>query len=98
MKTRFSLAAEHDLSEAAAYYEQQFPGLSGRFLDEVEAALKRIAAFPEAWQKLSENSRRCRLQRFPYGLIYSLYDDHILIVAIGHLHREPGHWREQGEK
>jgi len=82
MKLRFSRAAEADLAEAAAYYDQQFDGLGARLLDEVEAALGRITSFPDAWQALSENTRRCRLQRFP----------------VAHLHREPGHWRERSEE
>jgi plasmid stabilization system protein ParE len=94
MKIRFASAAEAELAEAVAHYDGQMPGLGVAFLDEVEAALKRIAAFPEAWQKLSANTRRCRLHRFPYGLIYRVRHDSTLIVAVGHLHREPEYWRK----
>jgi len=98
MKLRFSRAAETDLAEAAAYYDEQFDGLGARLLDEVEAALGRITAFPEAWQALSENTRRCRLQRFPYGVIYRVKGDEVLVLAVAHLHREPGYWRERSEE
>lgn len=33
--------------------------------------------------------------RFPYGVIYVLEPDHVWIVALMHLHREPGYWRER---
>ena len=95
MKLRVSRAAETDLAEAAACYDQQFGGLGARLLDEVEAALGRIASFPDAWQPLSENTRRSRLQRFPYGVIYRVQGDELLVLAVAHLHREPGHWRER---
>jgi len=98
MKLRFSRAAETDLAEAAAYYDEQFDGLGARLLDEVEAALGRITAFPDAWQPLSENTRRCRLQRFTYGVIYRVKGDEVLVLAVAHLHREPGHWRERSEE
>jgi plasmid stabilization system protein ParE len=97
MNVRFSHAAELELGEAVRYYDLQMPGLGVAFLDEVEAALKRIIAFPEAWQTLSENTRRCRLHRFPYGLIYRVRHESVLIIAVGHLHREPGHWRGRSE-
>ena len=95
MKLRVSRAAEADLAEAAACYDQQFGGLGARLLDDVEATLQRIASFPDAWQPLSENTRRCRLQRFPYGVIYRVQGDELLVLAVAHLHREPGHWRER---
>ena len=34
--------------------------------------LARIAAFPGAWPVLSEWTRRCRMRRFLYGLIYHI--------------------------
>ena len=98
MELRVSRAAETDLAEAAACYDQQFGGLGARLLDEVEAALQRVAAFPDAWQPLSEKTRRCRLQRFPYGVIYRVRDDEMLVLAVAHLHREPGHWRERDKE
>lgn len=96
MKPRFSFAAELDLAEAKAYYDAQGLGLGDRFLDEVEAALARITAFPEAWRQLSENTRRCRLHRFPYGLIYCTKSGSLVIVAVAHLHSEPSQWLKRG--
>jgi len=39
--------------------------------------------------------RRALVNRFPYGVLY--VDDHseLLIVAIMHLHREPGYWESR---
>jgi plasmid stabilization system protein ParE len=44
---------------------------------------------------LSQNTRRCRTHRFPYGIIYQAKRDEILIVAVAHLHREPDNWLER---
>jgi hypothetical protein len=46
-------------------------------------------AFPDAWQMLAEGVRRCRLSRFPYGLIYTIDNSDILVLAVAHLHRQP---------
>lgn len=93
MTIRFLRAARTDLRDAVRYYESQSPGLGTEFRAEVRSAIERIEALPDAWHRLSENTRRCRTKRFPYGLIYRSNDDGILIVAIAHLHRDPDHWR-----
>jgi hypothetical protein len=41
---------------------------------------------------MSADSRRCRFNRFPYGLVYQVIDDEILILAVMHLHRYPTYW------
>ena len=42
-------------------------------------------------------ARRHFTDRFPYGVIYLVEPDHIRIVAVMHLHREPGYWRKRVE-
>jgi plasmid stabilization system protein ParE len=95
LKVSFLEAARADLREAAAYYEGQRPGLGREFRNEVRSAIERIKALPEAWHPLSENTRRCLTHRFPYGVIYHLQEDQVVIVAVAHLHREPGRWRDR---
>jgi toxin ParE2 len=55
----------------------------------------RIERFPEAWHPLSEGIRRCRLGRFPYGLIYAMDNSDIVVLAVAHLHRRPDYWRDR---
>ena len=63
-----------------AYYDEAVPGLGLEFLDELEHALHRILLHPEAWTPLSQEHRRCRLRRFPYGVIYSVKEDSVLVA------------------
>ena len=93
MRFRFLVPARRDLADATAYYEDQMPGLGAQFLDEVRAAIARLRAFPLAWQPLSQRTRRCLLNRFPYGVIYEQRKDEIVIVAVGHQHRHPDFWK-----
>ena len=37
------------------------------------------------------------MARFPYGLIYGLEKDKIIVVAVAHLHRNPRHWADRLE-
>jgi plasmid stabilization system protein ParE len=92
---RFLDIAEIELDEAVRWYEEQAPGLGDAFLIEVLSAADRITRFPEAWHRLGEGIRRCRLSRFPYGLIYTIDHGDILVLAIAHLHRRPDYWRNR---
>jgi len=87
--------AQQELDEAIVYYNSESPGLGDAFLLETVAAIDRIRRFPEAWHPLGDQIRRCRLRRFPYGLIYSKDEEGILILAVAHTHREPGYWRNR---
>jgi toxin ParE2 len=87
--------AQRELDEAISYYNGQGPGLGDAFLLEVVAAIERIGRFPAAWHPLSENTRRCHLRRFPYGLIYAPDNDDVLIIAVAHTHRRPDYWRDR---
>jgi plasmid stabilization system protein ParE len=95
MKVVIAEAAQQELGDAVTYYDAQGQGLGDSFLEEFQATVARIVEYPDAWQPLSANTRRCRLRRFPYGLIYRADDQAILIVAVAHLHREPNYWLER---
>jgi len=32
---------------------------------------------------------------FPYGILYSLLDQDIVVVAVMHLHRKPDYWEKR---
>lgn len=98
LKIRFLLAAEQELIETVGYYNFQSPGLGFEFAVEATHTLTRIAEYPLAWHKLSERTRRCRTNRFPYGIIYQIRKDCIMIIAVMHLHRKPETWQERIKK
>jgi plasmid stabilization system protein ParE len=87
--------ARQELDEAVSYYNSQSPGLGDAFALEIVAAIDRICRFPEAWHPLGDETRRCRLRRFPYGVIYAKDESGILILAIAHMHRQPDYWRDR---
>ncbi|MBI3297292.1 MAG: type II toxin-antitoxin system RelE/ParE family toxin [Elusimicrobia bacterium] len=87
--------AEDELREAVAYYNAQGPGLGFEFAAEVKAAFGRISAFPDAWPEFSARTRRCIVNRFPYGVLYQHTGDAILVIAIMHLSRSPQRWQDR---
>jgi hypothetical protein len=95
MEIRFLEIAQIEFDESVEYYNTESVGLGDIFLLEIVNAIERIEHFPEAWHPFSNNTRRCQLHRFPYGIIYQILDTEILIVAIAHLHRKPDYWKDR---
>ena len=92
MKINFLEIAHIELDEAIEYYNYESPGLGNTFLTEVLNALDRIGKFPKAWHPGSKRTRRCQTRRFPYGIIYQVRKQEILVVAIANLHRKPDYY------
>ena len=94
MRIRVLSSAEQEIAEAVDYYNEQRPGLGFEFAAEMKRTFRRIASFSEAWPRFSRRARRCILNRFPYGVVYQLRKDSILVVAVMHLKRDPRRWQE----
>ena len=88
----FHELAEHELNQAAQYYELEEPGLGSAFLDGVDRCLRSIAEHPDAGQILQGSVRRRLLRRFPYALLYKIKPSGIRILAVMNLKRRPNYW------
>lgn len=97
MTFQFHPEARLEYLEAVAFYESRRKGLGAAFTLEVEATIQRLLEAPERWPKLEFDIRVCRTRTFPYGVLYSIESDAIVILAVMHLHREPGYWRQRTE-
>ena len=82
MKIDFLAPAKAEFKDAIAHYNLQSEGLGFEFAAEVKRTLERIFQYPEAWPPLSKRTRRCRTNRVPYGVIYQIRGETILVVAI----------------
>ncbi|MBI5025569.1 MAG: type II toxin-antitoxin system RelE/ParE family toxin [Nitrospirae bacterium] len=87
--------AEEEMYEAARYYESQASGLGIDYLSEVERAVASIAESPETWPKFDGELRRRLVRRFPFGILYYIESEEIVIVAVAHLRRRPGYWKKR---
>lgn len=92
MKVVFLSPALHELEDAFGWYQDQMHGLGNEFLDEIDEGVRRIVSWPEMHVLVGNNFRRCLIRRFPYGLIYALDEDPVVILAVAHLHRKPFYW------
>lgn len=98
MRITLHPAAESELYEAAAWYDDQRPGLGDDLLVEVTRWLDAIAEEPRIWPEwpeapiLSPPIRRALTDRFPYAIAYQVYTDHVSILAFAHTSRKPFYW------
>lgn len=92
MQVEFLKIAEQELLDAINYYNDQMNGLGYQFASEIKKTVNRIIKYPEAWTKISNRARRCICNRFPYGVIYQIRKDFILIISIMHLSKKPDYW------
>jgi toxin ParE1/3/4 len=81
-RPEFHRLAEHELNEAAQYYDLEDRGLGAAFLEEVDRCLESIQAHPEAGAILRGAVRRRLLRRFPYALLYKIKPGGIRILAV----------------
>lgn len=87
--------AEEEMNEAARYYDSQASGLGTDYLSEVERAVETIAESPMTWPKIEGDLRRRLVRRFPFGILYFIEIEEIVIVAVAHLRRRPGYWKKR---
>jgi plasmid stabilization system protein ParE len=92
VKVSFLTLAQREVDDAVAWYNEQAAGLGPEFLDELDRAVRRAVAFPMSCPEIQRGIRRCLLARFPYGLIYGLDEETLVVVAVAHLHRQPRYW------
>jgi heme oxygenase len=95
MKIKLLEIAQVEMDDAIEYYNYEVSGLGDAFLSEVLNALDRIGEFPEAWHRCSKRTRRCQTRRFPYGIIYQIRKQEILVVSVANLHRKPDYWKDR---
>lgn len=93
MEIRWHEEGRQEADATAAFYKEKQSDLQVRFLDSLQDALGRIQRHPRIYRKVEGEIRKCRLPRFPYGVIYRLQADCIEVIAIMHLRQSPGYWK-----
>jgi len=100
LEVKVSREAGRELEEAAAWYENEQPGLGERLIE----------AFGHATQLLEEpnpplvpvegeagqlGAKQLILHRFPFSLVTIQDKDTITVIAFAHHARKPAYWRQR---
>ncbi|NCO39273.1 MAG: type II toxin-antitoxin system RelE/ParE family toxin [Armatimonadetes bacterium] len=63
--------------------------MARKFLAAAEACERTLRCHPALGSPSGHETRTCRVKGFPFGLVYTEYADHLLVVAVVHFSREP---------
>lgn len=87
--------ARAEYIESYVWYHERGNHIAEAFEREVEHALEVIQGFPDRWPVYVGKWRRILLRRFPFGIVYGVVDNQIVVVAIMHNRRKPGYWKDR---
>lgn len=90
--------AEIELEEAIEWYEGIKQGLGERFFKEYQRLRTSILANPERYPIEFGEVRKAVFNKFPYILLYFVWDDLIYVLAVFHTSQDPEIWRTRMEK
>lgn len=98
MKTvKFHREAESEMIEAAEYYESMQKNLGKRFLESVRNLIHLIQINPGIFKTVHPDFHLAKTSIFPYGIIYREKDEYLEVIAVMHLKRKPGYWKNRSE-
>jgi toxin ParE1/3/4 len=92
---KFHPYAEEELFGGADFYNHRVSGLGDDFFSIVQEACKEIQKDPPRRPLRKDGTRKVKVRRFPYLLIYRDEPFRILIVAVAHGARRPNYWRSR---
>jgi toxin ParE1/3/4 len=96
MRYVFHPEALTEYAEAVQYYTEQRVEVAQAFINAIEDTVYRISESPVRYAAIDDDDvRRCMARRFPYGILYTIEQDDILILAVMHCSREPGYWKSR---
>jgi toxin ParE1/3/4 len=95
MRYVFHPEALSEYTEATQYYAAQRVEVAQAFINAIEDTVYRIRESPTRYTTIDDDVRRCMARKFPYGILYTIEQDYILILAVMHCSREPGYWKDR---
>lgn len=91
----FHREAEKEYVEAVRYYRDISPELGVRFFDEIERLIRDIGENPDRFSFFHAPIKRHFSTRFPYAVLFVKELDRLHILAIMHMKRRPGFWKNR---
>jgi toxin ParE1/3/4 len=88
-------AAEADLTEAKAWYENNQRGWSEKFRLRVEETVERSGRMPELHAEIYKGVRRTFINQFPYAIFYRVEESRVVVVGVMHARRDPKRWKSR---
>ena len=89
-------AAEAELIDSVAYYEEKRAGLGVSFMTAFESALAKVCSAPHRFPiERKPDIQRIRLKRFPFTILYREVGGIVQVLAVAHKRRRPDYWQRR---
>ena len=82
-------SAEADIQKAFELYNDQIEGLGEEFLKYLELSFSQIKRFPESAPLFGSSHRRKIIEKYPYGVFYTIYPTRIIVSGVMDLRQDP---------
>jgi toxin ParE1/3/4 len=92
---RFLEETDQEFQEHIGYFLGYSGTAAGKFVNEVEAAVRDIREYPQIGAPISRIVRQRVLTGFKYSILYVDTPAEIIIVAVAPHRRRPGYWRRR---
>lgn len=97
MEVIFASGVLEEVAESARFYEAEVEGLGRTFFYKLGEAIEDIKKRPTLYRVVDKDYRRHLLDQFPFGVIYRVETETIYVLAVMHLKRKPGYWKNREE-
>ena len=84
-----------DLVEAAAWYDEQQPGVGDRFLASMRKLMETIAERPDSFAREEGRIHFAMEKPFPYKIYYANRKSTVRIIAVLHSALHPSTWKSR---
>lgn len=92
---KFHPEAESEMIEAARFYGDKQQQLGKRYLQSIKQATDKISLNPQIYKVIETDIRLCRVNTFPFALVFREMPDWVEIIAVMHTRQKPGYWRKR---
>ena len=95
MELIFHPEAAEEAAAARVWYEERSTRAAESFAAELKRGFDLLQEAPVRWPADGTGIRTMRLRKFPYAIVYALGIEQVNVLAVAHLHRRPGYWRNR---
>ncbi len=85
-------SALEELDEAVKWYAEISQLLSIDLVSKYKVALHRIVENPFHFQLLNGNFRKINIERFPYKIVFIVFEEEIIVASFAHFKKKPDYW------
>jgi plasmid stabilization system protein ParE len=93
MRKKYSLVIKEEavaeIEDSYYYYEEQLPGLGELFKKFLDKTFNSIRKNPHGFNEISQNRRQAVIKKFPFVIIYEIFENTIVVFAVFHTSRNP---------